>query len=213
MRCCESSPAVDCVDALAVTILDAEETLGVTLTYDPQCMEELMEFADELDCAGDNSPACRLAYGTATHGDECEVIDDAAGFYISPCGDDLQCRSGRCVDRPFNDTQKATVGENCSSFLPCASELYCSGDMTCHPEADLGEACTEVTQCLPGLYCDGLLEGEGTCAPRLELDAPCDPRYELACDTAQTPEGSNQTLVCREGHCAFPGLDICEHGI
>ncbi|MEX1364652.1 MAG: hypothetical protein AB1Z98_16110 [Nannocystaceae bacterium] len=213
MECCGIAIAPDCVASTVAMMVNAQDILDTELTYSRECMQELLDYVPKISCDFElaDSPACRLAVGRGTHGDECEEeLDDGVGFYIASCRDGLTCYVGRCIDYPLDGTQPAGIGENCSPFISCQTGSYCASDSTCQPKVPAGEICEEGQLCETGFYCNGYLDGVGTCEERLAAGASCDSRYENACGRNPTEDGSIRLTFCVDGVCQFLGPPLCE---
>lgn len=211
--CCEQSVPVECSESIVEAVRGFGLTVDAELIYSADCVEELVEYAKNITCDPEDQgwEGCRLAVGKGTHGDPCEAYSDAVGFHMTTCRQDLQCRAGYCVDDPFIAVNHGRLGEQCSPFAPCDTELFCAEDGLCAERPGMDQRCTQERSCERELYCAGLADAnEGTCQQQHKLGDPCDDRYGLQCGREDVADSGSVPTFCVEGACWFIDSPVCE---
>ena len=139
--------------------------------------------------------------GPTVSGFDCENVFipqvDAGGT----CGNDLECKTGRCEGAGFLGSASGTcedlpgIGESCD--FDCVDGARCltdsgGGGSTCRADVGAGGDCSEYGNCIEGHECrfdSGA--GTSTCEPYPALDDPC----TFSCAEGlycRTPDGGGQ---------------------
>jgi hypothetical protein len=97
---------------------------------------------------------------------EYHALGEACGGTAGPCGIQLACIDGVCVER-------LGMGEACTVSIECQSDLLCdTASMTCTPRpprAAVGEACgMNNVQCVSSAYCE-----QGICQAKVPDGGSC----------------------------------------
>lgn len=89
------------------------------------------------------------------------------------CGDDLVCLKPSGAGNGVCSFAFSEAGARCLSNGDCASDLFCSNDLSsetrmfagvCQPLQGLDGACSRSANCRPPLVCTGAAQGQlGTC--------------------------------------------------
>ena len=191
---------------------------GVEFSVDPVCRDDLVAWAEGLQCDGNSTATLSCAdwhcignqySGPLTVGQACEMTAQCkSGLYCDGPGGSRVCRDLCASQSPsggpcgsdgmgcedglvcFADhcAQPGAVGDACEEDT-CGERLYCADADGCHQPLDAGVACTTYFQCQSNLCLP-----DGTCAAMGQLGDACD----LMSPTARCAEG----LSCFEGACS-----------
>jgi hypothetical protein len=118
----------------------------------------------------------------------------------APCGVGAQCRGGGCFP-PDNSlcgvcSTLSPLGAPCNVNVSCQTDLQCI-NMTCIAYLREGDVCRfPGPLCAFGLACIGAGSGQGRCAKRLGVGAPCDP-MAFECNDAQGLSCDGATNRCQ----------------
>lgn len=194
-----------------------ERYSGMTLSYDPACMGELIDVYAEVGCSptipAEQShcvPPCHYYHGTKQVGQACELY----GIGVSDCAQGLRCSGDVCTNPCANelpDEELPGEGEVCLGNA-CAGELVCNfEDDRCIALPRAGEPCQPGFGCAEDLFCEALdlsdPMSERQCFEPQEFAAPC--RGHAQCQSGYCPAGFCEHRP-REGE-ACAGL--CETGL
>jgi hypothetical protein len=198
---CERQAACDCDEPYSDYDQDGCETLHYeglqnygaaaaqdadNYVFDAQCLRELADCWEQLECGQSYADAAACAPSCAIHRMNLGVGDDCYDSWVA-------------VNPPG-------LLERCEPDLTC---LGGHGYAVCDTPAplQLGERCFDAgmhRHCAPDLYCAGQEEGSGECQPRLREGTACEARG--ACEVG---------LRCHEGVCGplgQPGEDCSFDG-
>ena len=196
------------------------------LTYDAQCMGDLIARYDHHACAAhgtENDLACadlcKPYYGTKGYAESCNwgAYASGPGFALSSddCDQDHTCLEGICLPTCWlmEGVPEGDLCYNDGFYLTCQAGLWCDseGSRRCEPPLQPGDSCLNSggASCGEGNYCDW---DAGICRENPRVGESCDFSGECQadafCDT-------NNGWVC-EALAAFGescgGHDQCETG-
>ena len=149
--------------------------------FDQDCLRELADCWEQLECGQSYADAAACAPSCAIHqlnlgvGGDCYdswVVVNPPGL-LERCEPGLTCQGGHGYSVCDTPTP-LQVGEPCfdaGMHKSCAQGLYCAGEEpggACAPKRGEGAACERADACESGLRCS-----EGTCAPRGEPGDAC----------------------------------------
>lgn len=167
-RMCDLSQECDCV--ATGSECGAWTSFEPRGTFDEECLQLWIEWADELGCGGVAVPLelhlCPLYHGTLLEGMQCHRDLDGGNddLLSTDCGRGLVCVADECRD-PASITF-GREGQPCDLAFVCDEGLYCTRDGTCERLPGHGEPCPD-WRCRESLLCDEV------CLPLPPAGQPC----------------------------------------
>ncbi len=195
------------------------------MKFDRACFEDVLEYFGRVGCESQleaefESLPCLVFEGTRRAGEPCaslfvprpgERITPGGGLAEPTCADGLACVEGVCgpAQPPTNVGDTCGLAKEVGCKSTDAAPIHCNTEGVCVPSSLFGEPCESPYACTDsGSYCAGLFEpGDvGTCEPKLQPGASCDPNEIESCSWDEHPYtycGATQTCdrpwpgVCR----------------
>jgi hypothetical protein len=194
----------------------AEDILTIAanegLSYDPQCMGELVRRVEQAQCDLSDEPSepaceesCRPFFGTLAAGEQCQPrgTSNLRGFPIvlDPCDAENVCITNVCQPR-CRLVGGVPEGEPCW-FDECGDGLVCSVDTdTCVQGPGVGESCSQdFLDCGAG-WCE---TGDLICQPPGERGDSCSSFTQ--CESGYCPNGTCQARPALGEDCYGPCQD------
>ncbi len=216
-------------EAALVSDVEAQLAAGEAagLTYDAQCMGDVLarydalgclslsELLEDLDRVASLSLICKIHNGTDVEGAACT---EPAGVSGDSCAQGLACQRGVCVS-----TALVPAGDPCSPGALCAGGTLCvpvdsPTAFVCAALPDIGRSCLGVLDvCSFGAACDqgtktcAALPGGGeACAPEggASLSGRCDSASQCEAEMCVTTPGIGEacTTACADGASCEAGV-------
>lgn len=202
--------ASECRDQQSQRRVD-EQTIARAngLTYDGQCVVEIILRARELECEFRldeaatpqqlEAAACRVPckpyYGDKPEGEACSRFGLTVA--VDDCAQGLQCSQDRVCERICTTRDPLMQGQACEvdGNVPCELTTFCDpGSLTCELPPQLSEPCEE--RCAAGSWCDRAPQTP-VCVATLVTGEPC--VLDESCVSGQ----------CTDDVCAPPSAFVC----
>lgn len=216
---CEAVPGCDAEvqSSMNAWLQYAEEE---NLSYDAQCMGDLLGDLDSQGCAPPKDAAmactesCRPIFGNRTKGAVCERFGNLGlpGLEVSldDCAADLACVGGECVPRCLG-VLGSPAGQDCTDYpyYDCREGLACGYESgVCEPAPGVGEHCGVNGICAEEAVCDWQSDecrsppktGDVCIAGQCAGDAWCGVD-DLCEDPRAQGEGCSAFEQCESGYC------------
>jgi hypothetical protein len=210
-----------CEDAITIALEeDLADAEAASLTYDPECMGDLLALYEAFDCrtlddliadADDFASfqqICKVFYGNAAAGTACEEFDGLSG---DSCERGLTCTDGTCTTRDV-----VAKGDACEPDDSCAGGTVCVPvesvtSSICAELPEAGETCLGMLDlCSFDAYCDQTAK---TCAALPAAGQPCAPAGAILGGRCATGAVCDEDENCVAAPAAGePCTDACAAG-